>query len=140
MKRTAIFLVFIIGVAVSACENPARPNQGDVVRAACERIKNNGLVIDVRTKKEYESGHVRDAVNIPHNRIEKEIEEIESNKDRDIILYCVSGWRSSIALKKLRKKGYTKAFDAAAYKALINAPCKELVVPPSPGKASKGAD
>ena len=33
----------------------------------------NGIIIDVRSKNEYESGHVKDCINIPHYEIREKL-------------------------------------------------------------------
>ncbi len=64
-------------------------------------------LIDVRTKAEYESEHIKDAINIP-------VEEIESttlDKDTKIVVYCQSGNRSAKAAQILIENGYGNVYD-----------------------------
>ncbi len=69
------------------------------------------IVIDVRTKNEYDSGHVVGSINIPYDEIN---ENINLAKDKPILVYCQSGRRSSIAYTALEKLGY-EVFDLGAY-------------------------
>ena len=62
------------------------------------------VILDVRTSNEYYSGHVVDAINIPHDKID---ENINLDKDKIILVYCRSGNRSQIASSKLQSLGYT---------------------------------
>ena len=67
------------------------------------------LLIDVRRPEEYESGHIRSAINIP-------VEELASRppterKDALIILYCRSGARSARAAAALEELGYRGVID-----------------------------
>ncbi len=64
------------------------------------------LYVDVRTPGEFQYGAYPDAVNIPLDEIEDNIEELGS-KDREIILYCTSGARSAYAVNILREYGFT---------------------------------
>ena len=64
------------------------------------------VLIDVRSAEEYASGHLRGAVNIPHERIADEIGSVAADKTARIILYCRSGRRADTALNALKAIGY----------------------------------
>ena len=68
----------------------------------------------VRTKEEYEEGHVKDAINIPYDEIN---ENIKLDKNKTIMVYCKSGKRSSIAYATLKDLGYD-VYDLGAYASL----------------------
>lgn len=65
------------------------------------------VIVDVRTLDEYESGHLKGAVNVPVS----EIKNIDISKDKKIVVYCRSGSRSNTAAKELIKLGYEKVYD-----------------------------
>lgn len=64
------------------------------------------VLIDVRSADEYASGHLRGAVNIPHDRITEEIGSVAADKSTPVILYCRSGRRAETALNALKAAGY----------------------------------
>ena len=64
------------------------------------------VLIDVRSAEEFASGHLRGAVNIPHDRITDEIGSVAADKSTRIILYCRSGRRADTALNALKAIGY----------------------------------
>lgn len=66
-------------------------------------------LIDVRSKNEFDSGHINGARNIPIGIISKQYKKLRS--DQPIYLYCASGKRSSRAAVYLRSKGYTDLFE-----------------------------
>ena len=68
--------------------------------------KNGRLIIDVRTPMEYEMGAYPGAVNIPLDDLMDRVEEV-GDKDREIIVYCASGARSSYARRLLDQLGYS---------------------------------
>lgn len=74
--------------------------------------ENDYVIIDVRTKEEYDEGHVVDAINIPYDEIN---DTIEIDKDKLIFVYCKSGNRSSIAYNNLTNLGY-EVYDLGAFK------------------------
>lgn len=67
--------------------------------------------IDVRTAEEFGAGHVAGAANIPYEEIADRIDEVTSDKDATIYLYCRSGRRSGIALEALQEAGYNNAVN-----------------------------
>lgn len=64
---------------------------------------NKAIIVDVREFVEYKKGHIKDAIVIPLNTIDK---SISLDKDKKIIVYCKSGVRSEKASKKLTDLGY----------------------------------
>ncbi len=64
-------------------------------------------ILDVRTKEEYEEGHIKNAICIPIETISESIFETLPDKDQLILVYCRSGNRSKKAAQKLADLGYT---------------------------------
>jgi phage shock protein E len=64
------------------------------------------FLLDVRTPEEFAAGHVPGAVNIPHDQVDARVGEVP--KDKDVVLYCRSGHRASLAATVLAKNGYTR--------------------------------
>jgi len=72
-----------------------------------ELVKNGAILVDVRSKEEYEAGHIEGAVNIPHTSVFKKIEKYAKDKHEDsIILYCQSGKRCAQAKLSLEYLDY----------------------------------
>lgn len=65
------------------------------------------VLLDVRTQAEWDDGHIKDALFIPVQELEKRAGELEEYKGKTIIAYCRSGNRSGVAAKILEKQGYT---------------------------------
>ena len=63
----------------------------------------NYIIVDVRTKEEYETSHIKDAINIPYDEID---ETINLDKSKKILVYCQSGNRSKKAFVSLTNIGY----------------------------------
>ena len=77
-----------------------------------EIIKNNpkALIVDVRSKQEYNEGHLDSAINIPLHDLEKQLDKLPG-KNETTILYCRSGHRSRQAKEKLEKLGYENIYN-----------------------------
>lgn len=65
------------------------------------------ILLDVREKDEYDSGHIPGALLIPYDKIEEEAQELLPDKSAQILVYCRSGRRSKIASATLSGLGYT---------------------------------
>lgn len=74
---------------------------------ATDLLENNAIIIDVRNSDKYESGHIKDAINIPVDNISS----IDYDKDTVIILYCDTGIISANAAKILVDEGYTNVYN-----------------------------
>lgn len=77
--------------------------------------KNIESIIDVRTKSEYDNGHIDDALHIPLSDLNEHLNLVDHNKTHYI--YCKAGYRSSLASSLLQKEGYKvvnvkQGFDA----------------------------
>ena len=64
------------------------------------------IVLDVRTKMEYDLGHYPEAVHLPTAILSEEVETVIPDKEASILIYCNTGQRSRWATDVLRKKGY----------------------------------
>ena len=65
------------------------------------------IILDVRTQEEYDQGHIPGAIVISHEEIAEKAEEVLTDKDQLILVYCRSGRRSKIAAEALVELGYT---------------------------------
>ncbi|MEO8268861.1 MAG: rhodanese-like domain-containing protein [Aureliella sp.] len=73
------------------------------------------VIIDVRSNEEWESGHLAQAIHIPHAEIAQQIERVASDKDAKIVLYCAAGGRAGRAKEVLDGLGYTQVENAGGY-------------------------
>jgi rhodanese-related sulfurtransferase len=76
---------------------------------AAELINNiHPLVLDVRTPAEYQMGHLENSVLIPVQELQSRLQEIEAHKNDDILIYCATGNRSTVAAKILIDAGFKR--------------------------------
>ncbi|MEG0541046.1 MAG: rhodanese-like domain-containing protein [Angelakisella sp.] len=69
------------------------------------------IILDVRTKEEFDEGHINNAVLIPDSEIKQRAEAELPQKDQLILVYCRSGRRSAAAAEELVSMGYTNVKD-----------------------------
>lgn len=69
------------------------------------------ILLDVRSKQEYNEYHLDGAICIPTYELAQEISNIVVKRDQLIICYCQSGARSRKAIKILRQMGYQNLYE-----------------------------
>lgn len=79
-------------------------------------VKKGAQIIDVRTPDEYYSGHIKDSVNIPLDRLQQNLAKIK--KDKPVITCCASGMRSASAKSILQTNGYTEVINGGGWTGL----------------------
>ena len=67
------------------------------------------LVLDIRPKKEFDTGHIVGAVNIPYDKVAARMGELEKHKAKTIIVVDAQGQHSGTVCKELLKAGFTGA-------------------------------
>jgi hydroxyacylglutathione hydrolase len=77
------------------------------------------LVLDVRTESEARGERIDKSVNVPLNRLLDRLDEVPP--DRDVVVYCTTGYRSSIAASVLARAGYERVSDLVGGMAAWNA-------------------
>jgi Rhodanese-related sulfurtransferase len=82
-------------------------------------VKEGAVIIDVRTRAEYESGHIKNSVNIPLDQLPNNLNKLK-NKNKSIITCCASGMRSASAKALLTSNGYLHVYNGGGWNALQN--------------------
>jgi len=80
-------------------------------------VKEGAIILDVRTKGEYASGHIKGSVNISVDQLSANLHRLP-NKHVPIITCCASGMRSASAKSILKTKGYTRVYNGGSWSSL----------------------
>lgn len=76
-----------------------------------DMIKAGAVIVDVRSREEFEDEHYPDAKNIPVNELASRAAEIGA-KDKPVVLYCASGARSAMGARLLKGAGFANVVNA----------------------------
>lgn len=110
--RKAICLLFLLGMFTS-CFNQRNENIKVVSAEEVQSLLDldDVQLVDVRTPKEFESGFIAEAQNIDYfsPTFEEDIKNLD--KDKPVILYCKSGYRSAKCADKMVEAGFEKVYD-----------------------------
>ena len=112
MKKL-LFLILAV-MLLTACahtkENDQEAAYMNITAEEAKAIMDNEegyVILDARTQEEYDQGHIPGAIQISHDEITEKAEEVLTDKNQLILVYCRSGRRSKIAAEALVELGYT---------------------------------
>ena len=113
MKKVWIFVILAVLLLTACGQAKENDREAVYVNITAEEAKEimdteeGYIILDVRTQEEYDEGHIPGAIQISHEEIEARAEEMLTDKDQLILVYCRSGRRSKIAAEALAELGYT---------------------------------
>ncbi|MCC7401963.1 MAG: rhodanese-like domain-containing protein [Chitinophagaceae bacterium] len=81
-------------------------------------VQDGAQIIDVRTKAEFQNGHIKGAVNMPLNNLTSQVNKLKKNKP--VITCCASGMRSASAKSILKSHGFTEVYNGGGWMRLQN--------------------
>ena len=74
------------------------------------RESKDAVLLDVRTREEYASGHIEGSYNLPLDEIDR-VGSVVKDKNAPLYVHCLSGGRSARAAAYLKGKGYREVHD-----------------------------
>lgn len=83
-----------------------------------EAIKKGAFLVDVRSPGEFSSGSVKGAVNIPLDNLQQQLAKFKGKEN--VVVFCRSGNRSSIAKSILAQNGHPNAVDGGTLQNVNN--------------------
>ena len=108
MRRRSFALLLALVLLLTACAQAVSYEQITQEEAKQIMDTTNGyILLDTRTREEYDQSHIPGALLIPHTEIAERAEEELPDKDQLILVYCRSGNRSKQASEILAELGYT---------------------------------
>lgn len=118
LKPTKIFLLFLVSFAFLSCAQNSNTSlseeQQTINYITAEELQariDTIQLIDIRTPEEYNSGHLKNAININFFDADFADQINKLDKNKEVYLYCKSGNRSGKASKKLKDSGFLKIYD-----------------------------
>ena len=82
-----------------------------------QMVKNGAVILDVRSKGEFESGHIKGSLNIPVDQLRNNLNKLK-DKNKAIITCCASGMRSASAKGILKSEGYLEVHNGGGWSSL----------------------
>ena len=108
MRKRSFALLLAFVLLLTACAQAASYEQITQEEAKQIMDTTNGyILLDTRTREEYDQSHIPGALLIPHTEISERAADELPDKDQVILVYCRSGNRSKQASEVLAELGYT---------------------------------
>lgn len=105
MIRLILVLLIATGSIACTAQEKKYTNISTSEFAEAIKAKPEAIILDVRTPNEFNSGHLKDAINIDfYQNFEKAIEELD--REKEYLVYCRSGGRSEKAAVLMAQKGF----------------------------------
>lgn len=82
-----------------------------------ELVKQGATILDVRSKAEYASGHIKGSMNIPVEQLANNLGKLK-DKQKVIITCCASGMRSASAKGILSSNGFANVYNGGGWQSL----------------------
>ncbi|SDE48842.1 Rhodanese-related sulfurtransferase [Pricia antarctica] len=107
-------IILLLLVCTTSCTSQSN---GQVISIDIETVKTEVIgkdvqLVDVRTLKEYDAGHIGDAINIDFLDNPAFTEKFQNlDKEEPVYIYCQMGGRSKKASQKLKEMGFKTIFD-----------------------------
>ncbi len=76
-------------------------------------LQEGATIVDVRTKAEYQQGHIKGSINIPLNNLSNHYSKIK--KEKPVITCCASGMRSASAKSLLKSNGFDQVHNGGGW-------------------------
>ena len=117
MKRIYFIALLASLVNMASCQNSSSSqgaiNQTISVDEFQSKLStlNNTQLIDVRTPEEYAGGHLKNAINMNYISDDFEEELGKLDKSKPVLVYCLSGGRSSRAANKIQDMGFSAVYN-----------------------------
>lgn len=108
MKMNTNYIIILVLVIGLIAFKQLRTGQPKISSTEAIKLLDNidYKFIDVRTNSEFLSGHIENSIHIPLQELENRLIEIDQIKQKNIIVYCRSGARSSNATSILLKNNF----------------------------------
>lgn len=106
--RILILIAMLFAFACGGEEAGSAPAATEITREAFgSRPVGSFLILDVRTPQEYAAGHLKNALNIPHDRLAERLPDFRKYANAPVLVYCKSGRRAALAIDVLSEAGFT---------------------------------
>jgi len=122
LSRSALYIIVFSLISIQFFSSAPLGRAADPVRTdisvnvANDMINNNTvypdlLILDVRDVGEFNVNHLYNATLIPLSGLESRLNELEPYNDTEIVVYCLSGFRSLQASDILVANNFTKIYN-----------------------------
>jgi rhodanese-related sulfurtransferase len=113
---SASFYSTVLAVCLLLCGFSCRPDDSSRIELAAEKFLMHydpatAVVVDVRTRSEFDKGHLPEAIQLDFYAPDIDSKLRKLDKSRTYYVYCHSGARSRILVRRMRDQGFENSFN-----------------------------
>lgn len=72
--------------------------------------RRDAVIVDIREKKEFDSGHIVDSIHIPLAKLKQRLAELKKHTEKPVVVVCKLGQQSGEAAKTLSEAGHVEVY------------------------------
>ena len=97
----SVFLALLVALAVVETQRAGR--KVGPQEAVMLLNRDEAVVVDIREKKEFSEGHIKNAIHVPMAKLKESDNQLRKHSDKLILLVDKAGQHSGMAVKELPK-------------------------------------
>ena len=104
-----VLVGLLVGLVITLLYTESLKRGAGISLHEATRVMNQegGVVVDIRSEKEFKDGHITAAINVPYSELAARMSELDKHKESPLILVCKMGQHSGAASKTLRDAGFS---------------------------------
>jgi len=106
-----LFAVLLVSILISSCAIGQITNDIDIDEFRKKMASQNYVLVDVRTEKEFDDGHIENALNIDYFSTTFSDEISNIGLERPVLVYCRSGNRSGKSMRIMSDLGFKEVYN-----------------------------
>ncbi len=106
-----LFAVLLVSILISSCAIGQITNDIDIDEFRKKMASQNYILVDVRTEKEFDDGHIENALNIDYFSTTFSDEISNIGLERPVLVYCRSGNRSGKSMRIMSDLGFKEVYN-----------------------------
>jgi rhodanese-related sulfurtransferase len=110
-EQWILFAALSVVIAMFIRHELSRGAPGLTPQQSIRRVNSDGgIFLDIREVGDFKQGHIADALHIPSAKLATRMGELESYKEKPIIVVCRMGQTAGGASKQLLDAGFSEVF------------------------------
>ena len=106
-----LFAVLLVSILISSCAIGQITNDIDIDEFRKKMASQNYVLVDVRTEKEFDDGHIENALNIDYFSTTFSDEISNIGLEKPVLVYCRSGNRSGKSMRIMSDLGFKEVYN-----------------------------
>ena len=106
-----LFAVLLVSILISSYAIGQITNDIDIYEFRKKMVSEKYVLVDVRTKKEFDDGHIENALNIDYFSTTFSDEISNIGLERPVLVYCRSGNRSGKSMRIMSDLGFKEVYN-----------------------------